>query len=347
MPTGYYGLELVTDYPDYIRKIQVQVNDTIRHLFRMPSRLALKAMLAELGVCPVAIQGRYLQRRRYARMISLGYCVDFPWCGSVRSDWREELMEEEPPVIEGVVDVRPLVVRLANRQEAVAFHDKVVGRMEDDDVLVLYSDGSSTKGHSGGAYVLYERGLVCEEVGFGLPREWGALEEGSGVDTGGCWRGSLGVRNSMLARVLRKKEWDAWHREEGHDYYRRMPQRPVHLKGLLRWDLYILIRLRTGTGIHSGPHACVDEDDRFHLTCCHLTAEGRPEWRHLFDDKHVLDWVVWWQVHACLGFTLARHRSNIAGVRVVGGNLFSSQLLLTLGEDEWLVPGGAIKRAVL
>ncbi|KAG0133522.1 hypothetical protein HOY82DRAFT_604386 [Tuber indicum] len=126
-----------------------------------------------------------------------------------------------------------------------------------------------------------------------------------------------------------------------------MPRRPVHLKGLLRYGLYVLIRLKTGTRICSGHHACVDEGDQFHLTRCHLNPEGRPGWRHLFDDKHVSDWVLWWRAYAYLGFTVARHRGNIAGVRDVGGNRSLSQLLLILGKDERFVPGGVIKPAIL
>ncbi|KAG0135013.1 hypothetical protein HOY82DRAFT_601355 [Tuber indicum] len=66
----------------------------------------------------------------------------------------------------------------------------------------------------------------------------------------------LDVRNGVLAWGLRKK------------------QRPVHLKGLLCWDFYILIRIRTGAEVRIDHSACDDGDSCFHLTRCDLTAEG-------------------------------------------------------------------------
>jgi len=77
-PTVYYGLEFVTDYVSYVKRIQVHVNDCPRSLFRCPLKLANNIMLAEFGTPPVHIQGRYLHRRCYSRMIKYGYCGDHP-----------------------------------------------------------------------------------------------------------------------------------------------------------------------------------------------------------------------------------------------------------------------------
>jgi len=63
LPTVYFGLEFVTDYTSYVKRIQVHVNDCLRYLFRCPMKLASNIMLAEFGTPPVHIQGRYLQRR--------------------------------------------------------------------------------------------------------------------------------------------------------------------------------------------------------------------------------------------------------------------------------------------
>ena len=78
LPTVYYGLEFVTDYMPYVKRIQVHVNDCLQSLFRCPMKLANNIMLAEFGTPPVHIQGRYLQRRCYSRMINYRYCDGHP-----------------------------------------------------------------------------------------------------------------------------------------------------------------------------------------------------------------------------------------------------------------------------
>jgi len=41
---------------------------------------------------------------------------------------------------------------------------------------------------------------------------------------------AMNVRNDAIARELRKAEWLAWHAQQGHDYYRRLPARQRHLR---------------------------------------------------------------------------------------------------------------------
>ena len=58
--TVYYGLEFVTDYMSYVKRIQVHINDCLQSLFRIPLKLANNILLAEFGNLQVHIQGRYL-----------------------------------------------------------------------------------------------------------------------------------------------------------------------------------------------------------------------------------------------------------------------------------------------
>jgi len=83
----YYGLEFLTGFSPYVNRIQVHVNDCLRSIFRTPARLANNILLAECGTPPTRIQGQYLQRRCFARMIKKRYCDDHPWLGYIRDGW--------------------------------------------------------------------------------------------------------------------------------------------------------------------------------------------------------------------------------------------------------------------
>ncbi|RPA94020.1 hypothetical protein L873DRAFT_1793302 [Choiromyces venosus 120613-1] len=85
--TVYYGLEWLTDYKDYVARIQVHVNDTLRHLLHMPIKLANNILLAEIGTLPVCLQCHYLQRHWFAWMVVYHFCDDFPRFRDIRNDW--------------------------------------------------------------------------------------------------------------------------------------------------------------------------------------------------------------------------------------------------------------------
>ena len=70
LPTMYYGHEFLADHQSYVRRIEVQVNDTLRSLFWMPIHLANNILLAESDIPPVHITGRYMQRRCHSRIIN-------------------------------------------------------------------------------------------------------------------------------------------------------------------------------------------------------------------------------------------------------------------------------------
>ena len=91
IPTVCYGLEFVTGSTPYVKRIQTHMTDCIRHLYKMPMKLATNIMLADVGITPVHIQGAYLQKRCFARMINYGYGRDYPWWGCIRDGWGEGL----------------------------------------------------------------------------------------------------------------------------------------------------------------------------------------------------------------------------------------------------------------
>ena len=53
----------------------------------------------------------------------------------------------------------------------------------------------------------------------------------------------FGIGQLADARDRRKLAWDMWHREQGHDYYKRSSRRATHLRGMQRMDAYVLMRI--------------------------------------------------------------------------------------------------------
>jgi len=53
----------------------------------------------------------------------------------------------------------------------------------------------------------------------------------------------FGIRQLADARDSRKLAWDMWHREQGHNYYKRSSRRAIHLQGMQRMDAYVLMRI--------------------------------------------------------------------------------------------------------
>ena len=136
------------------------------------------------------------------------------------------------------------------------------------------------------------------------------------------WAGIiLGLGHTMMARELRSTEWNQWHVSEGHSYYGRMPKKPRHLRGLSRLDHYILLRIRSGTGV-TGHDECPGVDDRFHLVSCDRYLAKRPSIPTLFNDKRVPVWRDWWQSHFNLGLGIPCEHKDNDGVITVCGNPF-------------------------
>src|SRR5207302_10339782 len=104
------------------------------------------------------------------------------------------------------------------------------------------------------------------------------------------WDGvSFGIGHAALARELRREEWEDWHGREGHEYYARGPRPPRHLRGLSRMDSYVLLRIRSGTGL-VGHDDCEGKDARHHWVECPRYERGRPARDTLYKDSAVPAW---------------------------------------------------------
>jgi len=96
------------------------------------------------------------------------------------------------------------------------------------------------------------------------------------------------VDQATLLREIRAAEWQDMHDKGGHNYYRRNPQKPKHMKDLSRMDYYVLMRLRSG--VCDGEHEeCEGHDKRHHLLHCDRYDGRRPEEESLYDDKKLVE----------------------------------------------------------
>jgi len=131
----------------------------------------------------------------------------------------------------------------------------------------------------------------------------------------------LGLGPAMIAKELRATEWAHWHATEGHSYYNRSPKKPRHLRGLSRLDRFILLRIRSSTGV-IGHDYCRGSNDRFYLMSCDKYLVNRPRFPTLFNDKRIPDWRDWWQLHFNLGMGIPSEYKDNDGVVTVWGNPF-------------------------
>ena len=103
---------------------------------------------------------------------------------------------------------------------------------------------------------------------------------------------------------------------------------------MTRVDHYVLLRLRSGTGL-VGHYTCRRNDYRFHPPVCGRYSTGHPAFLTLFKDKFIDLWRTWWQSHSNLGLGVpAEHRDNDAqlqsAVTVIpsrGGSHWLTQLI--------------------
>ena len=109
----------------------------------------------------------------------------------------------------------------------------------------------------------------------------------------GNWEGIvLVISHAVLSRELRVADWLSWPRSKGHEYYRRTPKSPRHLRGMTRLDYHVLIRLRNGAGLN-GHDTCDSRDYRFHLAAGNRFSNKRPALLTLFNDKFISAWRNW------------------------------------------------------
>ena len=172
LPTIYYGIEFVARDPQLIKRMQVEMNDTLRSTFKTPLKYANRILRSETGTTPVEIEGRFVQRKMYERQRKWRYGENLPWFGCIVNDWKDDRIGE--PITESnkeincLPDVRIRIGKAIAKNE----HVKEMENMGKDEMWV-YTDGTKGKDTAAAAWVVVGgEGLVEEENGMRVPNHW-------------------------------------------------------------------------------------------------------------------------------------------------------------------------------
>lgn len=175
LPTVYYGLEFLAGHRPYVKEIERHVNDCLRSLFGCSFMMANNIVLAEYGTVPVAIQGRYLQRKSVSRMVNYRYCDTLPWFGDIRSDWLPGL---QPCRMSSLLLIhRPLtVVNDSDKDAAMARWMREKSLWLETDCVLLFSDGSKSVHECGVAWYATKAGRVVGKGSCTVPASWSIVK---------------------------------------------------------------------------------------------------------------------------------------------------------------------------
>ena len=133
--------------------------------------------------------------------------------------------------------------------------------------------------------------------------------------------------SSSLIKEWKREEWLKWHKEQGHDYYKRNQNKLRHLNGLSSLDCYVLMRIRSGAD-KSGHEECENAEFRHHLAMCQRYNKNKPERQTLYDDKHLDKWKKWWEMNEYLGMDILTNTESHDDVRVMYGNQFDNTITI-------------------
>lgn len=178
IPTVTYGLEFVdNENGKEIHKLQVNVNDTIRSIFRTPIKLANNILLAETGIPPIEIQKRFMERNGYLRQLKYAYGKDLPWFGCIGKRWKCDQIKCEPNKSTTELERRPIINIGKTKEKALEYHQRMWEKGKEVDELWVYTDGSKSSIGTAMAWVVVEGDeLVEEERGWRVPEEWSIVK---------------------------------------------------------------------------------------------------------------------------------------------------------------------------
>jgi len=177
LPTIYYGLEFISHDKKPMKKVQVHVNDTIRSLIRAPFSLANSIMLAETGIPPAAITGRYMERRGYERQINLGIMAHLPWYGCFGNRWKDERIKACIEISEKVLrTVLDITIKPSKELAVQAYNDMCEERYNDSDVWI-FTDGSKRNDETAVAWItMSSSGMVKDTKGIPVPGRYSIVK---------------------------------------------------------------------------------------------------------------------------------------------------------------------------
>ena len=99
------------------------------------------------------------------------------------------------------------------------------------------------------------------------------------------------------------------------------------MKGLMRLDYYVLMRIRSGTD-KRGHEDCTNYDFRHHLALCPKYNRSRPELSSLYDDQSINRWKEWWTINEYLNMGIPTSTESHNDTRIMYGNPFDSTITI-------------------
>ena len=157
LPTVWYGLEFVAGNEKMLKKIQININDTIRSGLRTPIKTANNILLAEAGIVPTHIQGRYLRRRCQQRDINKGYGTEYPGYGCLSMGWDDKMVIPIRYTSEQVMTTRPVTRIAKDKTPAVSEYTELMEILTTTEgASWVYSDGARRNGKGAVGWVWME-----------------------------------------------------------------------------------------------------------------------------------------------------------------------------------------------
>jgi len=370
------------DDPKLIKMIDVQINDTIMSLFRVPLKSPINTMRAETGIAPTNIQRKWIQRKCYRKSLNRQYGMEYPWYGCVEEDWKigcEDFKVSKRNLDKRIIRKPEIIVKDSKEMAREWYQEKVEEVSSTGERRNwVYTDGSKKEGRAAiawtwmtgdgavegtsnmavnGRYNIDKIEMMAIAMALtdakmrGIRRCWVTDSQSASMairnmenedsNTAGLWDIMAPILNDLeevsigwipahcgilgnemsdksskmglsklwdrgdnlcwedyndgngMEKDMMRKEWSLWHKEEGHDYYKRERKTMSHLKELSRLDAYVLFRLRIGVGTHGG-EPCDEGEERFHTLKCDRFKNSRPDTSTIFNDKKIDIWKEWW-----------------------------------------------------
>jgi len=177
LPTIYYGLEFISSDVKLMKKVQVHVNDTIRSLIRAPFGLANSVMLAETGIAPAAVTGRYMERKGYKRQLTLGIMKDLPWYGCFGNRWKDDRISASREYSNKVLRTVPDITIQPSKEAAIKSYNDMCEKRYDDSEVWIFTDGSKRDDKAAVAWItMSSSGLVEDTKGLPIPATYSIVK---------------------------------------------------------------------------------------------------------------------------------------------------------------------------
>jgi len=177
LPTVWYGLEFVAGDEKLLKKIQININDTIRSGLRTPIKTANNILLAEARIVPTHIQEMYLRKRCRQRDINKGYGKEYPWYGCLSAGWDDENSIPTRNTSDHEMTTRPVTKIAKDKVAAVKEYTELMEILTTTaGASWVYSDSARRNGKGAVGWVWMKGdGLITTERGIAIHRKYDSV----------------------------------------------------------------------------------------------------------------------------------------------------------------------------